>query len=193
MSPPFFIRTVMLFSMWLLKPWTRWTIHSGIPSCSFWIQTASKEWKPWGTASCLGQVEALANSMNSQWSSGRPAPTFSQVLSSNFHCSSTNYLKLIFGVSLIRIFLTIIRLHWSLGVKILTGIVFFLILTFVFSFLLSNYWTELSQWCVVWQCERVHSGAAGQSCLGVWGQGEPYSVMCHLCKSPSVTAWYSEM
>lgn len=62
----FFLRTVTLFSMWLLKPWTLWTTHSGILSSSFWIQTASKESKPWGTALCPGQVEALANSMNSQ-------------------------------------------------------------------------------------------------------------------------------
>lgn len=62
----FFLRTVTLFLMWLLKPWTLLTTHSGIPSSSSWTQTASKGSKPWEAALCPVQVEAPANSMSSR-------------------------------------------------------------------------------------------------------------------------------
>lgn len=52
---------------------------------------------------------------------------------------------------------------------------------FIYFFLLRNFFCflsvrhhrlELGQWRMVWQCERFNSGAARQSCVGVWGQGE---------------------
>lgn len=172
--------------MSLPKLWTPWTTPSGIPLSSYWTQTASKVSRPWGTASYLGPAAAHANCMSSLSSWGRPAHTFSLVgctvkmikisrLGNSEQVNLQSSVRLMMDEQALGYSFRFTPNNWHIvGDSWPNLCCYFVCFVCVFLCTLSNCRPELGQWCVVWQCERFHSGAAGQSCVGVWGQGEFY-------------------